>query len=83
MQTYKLSDNTISHIAKIIQLAILSGTDIVDHLRMIELNSDNNILDLEKSYGESFEDNLKKMVSEANNKNELINNTKNKETIFS
>ena len=36
----KLHDNTIAHIAKIIQMAILSGTDIVDHLRMARFTSD-------------------------------------------
>ena len=36
-QDLKISDEVISHLAKIIQLGILSGTDIVDHMRMIRL----------------------------------------------
>jgi len=39
---YKLSDDTISMIAKKLQLAILTGTDIVDHLRLMELTKDNS-----------------------------------------
>ena len=42
METTKLSDNAIAHIAKIVQVAILTGTDIVDNLRMAE-TFDNNI----------------------------------------
>ena len=32
----QLHDNSISHIAKIVQLAILTGTDIVDNLRAMQ-----------------------------------------------
>ena len=80
----RLDDSVIGHVAKLIQLAILTGTDIVDHLRMIDLNADdNNSLNLEKSYDESFEENLQKMVNEINDKKEVISNMKNEETIFS
>ena len=34
----KLSDEVIGHIAKQLQIAILTGTDIVDNLRMIDLH---------------------------------------------
>lgn len=40
--TYKLDDQTISYIAKNLQLCILTGTDIVDHLRMMEITPDAN-----------------------------------------
>ena len=35
----RLHDNSISHIAKIVQLAILTGTDIVDNLRAIQFQT--------------------------------------------
>ena len=36
----KLTDEVIAHIAKQLQLAILTGTDIVDNLRIIKLQED-------------------------------------------
>ena len=30
--TYKLSDEAIAHVAKLLQVAIITGTDIVDNL---------------------------------------------------
>lgn len=39
---FKLSDEAIAHIAKILQMAILSGTDIVDHLRLLALTKDDD-----------------------------------------
>ena len=35
--SYSLSDDVIAHVAQLLQLAILTGTDIVDNLRMIRL----------------------------------------------
>ena len=35
MDNLKLSDDSISTIAKLLQIAILTGTDIVDNLRMV------------------------------------------------
>ena len=85
MSSYKLNDNSISHIAKIVQLAILSGTDIVDHLRMMELEVENkgNALKLNESYDKAFEENIKKMIDEVNNKANSLNEINQKETIFS
>ena len=39
-QNYKLSDEAIAHVAKLLQMAILTGTDIVDNLRLLSLVSD-------------------------------------------
>ena len=36
-QTYSLEDGTIAQIAKCLQIAILTGTDIADNLRQLEL----------------------------------------------
>jgi len=64
---YRLSDDVISQIAKVIQLAILSGTDVVDHLRMIRLSlsSDDVTLDLSDQYRAISEDNISKMQAHA------------------
>ena len=42
----KFSDNLISNIARTLQIAILSGTDIVDHLRSFEVEEKNGALNL-------------------------------------
>tara|TARA_Y100000593_G_C4245060_1_gene304222 strand:+ start:187 stop:411 length:225 start_codon:yes stop_codon:yes gene_type:complete len=34
---YTLSNEVIAHLAKVLQMAILSGTDVIDHLRMINV----------------------------------------------
>lgn len=59
----KLHDNTIAHIAKIIQMAILSGTDIVDHLRMTRFTLDEEeILHIEEEYEKIFNESIEKMI---------------------
>ncbi len=40
MNKYTLSDEVIAAIARSLQLAMLTGTDVVDHLRLIEVESD-------------------------------------------
>lgn len=61
----KLNDEVIAHIAKQLQLAILTGTDIVDNLRMIRLTAENNELYLDSAYSKQAEENEKKMLAEA------------------
>jgi hypothetical protein len=62
--TYKLSDSTIGQIAKLLQLAILSGTDVVDHLRTLKLIVVDGTLELDSTYQEHFEKNLELMLAE-------------------
>ena len=58
-----LDDKTIGHIAKLIQLAIITGTDIVDHLRMMKLElSEENSLILDKEYNEIHDTSLQTMI---------------------
>lgn len=61
----KLNDEVIAHIAKQLQLAILTGTDIVDNLRMIRLTVESDELYLDPEYAEIAEQNEKKMVENA------------------
>jgi hypothetical protein len=62
----RLHDNSISHIAKIVQLAILTGTDIVDNLRAIEFQTvDTELLDINPEYLTTFEENLNKLLQTA------------------
>jgi len=65
-QTFKLTDDVISYVAKNLQLCILTGTDIVDHLRMMELttNSDGNLVPTD-NYIEVFDNNQKVLLARA------------------
>ena len=62
----KLSDTVIAHVAQIIQLAILTGTDIVDHMRMLTLVEDEGgLLQLDPDYEARSDDNVQRMIQEA------------------
>ena len=61
----KLNDEVIAHIAKQLQLAILTGTDIVDNLRMIRLSEEEGSLYLDSEYAKIAEENEKKMLEHA------------------
>ena len=60
----KLNDETIGQIAKLIQVAILTGTDIVDNLRTLELAVENNQVFLTPEYRDGFEKNIECMMEE-------------------
>ena len=62
--SYKLSDDTISQIAKLLQIAILSGTDIVDNLRTLQVVVDQNgTLSPDPEYLAQFDQNLNRMIA--------------------
>ena len=63
-ETYGLSDDTISQIARLLQIAILSGTDIVDNLRTIRLVVDESgQLSPDPTYLSNFDENLNRMIA--------------------
>ena len=61
----RLHDNTIGHIAKLLQVAILTGTDVIDHLRMVTLREEEGMLLVEQEYLDVFEDQIQKMLNNA------------------
>ena len=74
-----LHDTTIAHIAKLIQMAILTGTDIVDHLRMVTLEiNEENKLTVNEQYEEIFNEQINKMLS---NSQEKLNSTQEEEEV--
>lgn len=72
----RLNDSVIAHIAKLLQLGILTGTDIIDHLRMIRLRvseEEGEIRDelfLSKDYKASSDSNIEKMINEISSLND-------------
>tara|TARA_B100000700_G_C15023445_1_gene846934 strand:+ start:1554 stop:1808 length:255 start_codon:yes stop_codon:yes gene_type:complete len=67
--TLKLSDSTIAQIAKCLQVAILSGTDVVDNLRQMRLVDNNGELYCDPQYLSDFEHGLAKMMEEIEKQN--------------
>ena len=65
MENLTLTDNAISHIAKLVQVAILTGTDIVDNLRMVKFTNLNGTLEISPEYHETFESNIERMPQNA------------------
>tara|TARA_B100000214_G_C23967250_1_gene628362 strand:- start:2074 stop:2301 length:228 start_codon:yes stop_codon:yes gene_type:complete len=66
--TYNLSDQIIAEVSRLLQVAILTGTDVVDNLRLLEVQDDpdqEGILVLTDAYTERAENNINKMLSEA------------------
>ena len=64
-ENVKLNDSVIAHFVKLLQLGLLTGTDIVDHFRMVRLSIEEEELFLNKDYEESEEENINKMLKEA------------------
>ena len=57
-----LSDTSILHIVKLLQVAIISGTDITDHFRRVSMIADNEgVLWLDPDYQDEFKETLEKM----------------------
>jgi hypothetical protein len=63
-ETLKLSDETISQIARLLQVAILSGTDVVDNLRTMRLINDDGTLLPDPTFVKGFEANIQKMLED-------------------
>lgn len=60
----KLSDESILFITKLLQIAILSGTDIVDNLRNIQFEkNDSDMLDVTKASEEVLQKTIDEMLS--------------------
>ena len=63
----RLSDNSISKLVRVLQLAMLAGTDITDNMRMMRLVAEDDLIDLDPDYVEAFNDNLSAMEKDLQN----------------
>ena len=61
----KLSNQIIAEISRLLQVAILTGTDVVDNLRMIEVEESDGVLILTEDYRSSSERNIERLVEQA------------------
>ena len=61
----KLNDSVIAHFVKLLQIGLLTGTDIVDHFRMVKLTLEEGELFLNKEYEENQNQNIEKMLQQA------------------
>ena len=62
---YKFDDTVIATIAKTLQVALLTGTDIVDNLRQIEIqNNGDGTFGITPNYNSHFEHWMAKMLEE-------------------
>ena len=64
MSVYKLSDTSIAQVAKLLQVAMLTGTDIVDNLRTLELVGKDGLLDPTPEFMQKVENNVESMLEE-------------------
>ena len=62
LETYKLSDQTIAQIVQLIQLGILTGTDVSDQMRTLQVvHGEDNKLEPCPNYLKMFNENLERM----------------------
>ena len=59
----QLHDTTIAQIVKLIQMALLTGTDVIDHFRMMQLNVQDDKIVLDEEYLSVFNASIDKMIS--------------------
>ena len=59
----QLHDTTIAQIVKLIQMALLTGTDVIDHFRMMQLKVEDNKVILDEEYLQLFNESIEKMMS--------------------
>ena len=64
-EVLQLDDSVVGHVAKILQMALITGTDIIDHMRMIRLSSKDSKLFLEEDYQQAFDVSLDNMLKNA------------------
>jgi len=64
-KTLQLDDSVVGHLAKLLQVALITGTDIIDHMRMVRLSAEDTKLVLEEDYQKTFDSSLDVMLKNA------------------
>jgi len=60
----KLSDHSIAQLVRVLQLAIITGTDITDNMRQMQFVEEDDYLHLDPDYLATFEANIEKLQAE-------------------
>ncbi len=68
LSVVKFSDEVLSQIAKSLQVALLTGTDIVDNFRQFDLEVRDDKVYLTEDYKKNFDNNIQKLIEEASEK---------------
>lgn len=63
----RLGDESIAMIAKLVQMAILTGTDVVDNLRMLRLQVVDSSANPHPDFLAEFDESIARMSEEAMN----------------
>jgi len=78
MKEITLSDQSIAQIAKVLQLAILTGTDIIDNLRQMKFVINDSNIEVSPDYIENFDAWINKMTEEINSDSNTENSDNDK-----
>jgi len=68
MTEYKFSDEVIGQVARLVQVAILTGTDVVDNLRTLRVTpveGELDTLELTQTYREMSQTQMETMLEQA------------------
>lgn len=64
----RMTDSSIACVAKMVQMAILTGTDVVDNLRLMRfVSTEDGQLDPDPEFLDSLEANIQKMLEQTEN----------------
>ena len=74
-KVFRVSDQLIGQIAKLVQLSILTGTNVVDHMRLMRVEGKGEEVTLTPEYAEYFENSIQSMLSEVEALQEEMRNT--------
>jgi hypothetical protein len=75
-QRYNLSDEFIAQLAKLLQMALLTGTNLADNLRLVQVTpNDDGCIVLADEYKKNFEANIEKMLAQAEDIKEEMRST--------
>ena len=82
-KTFTFDDGVVATIAKTLQLAILTGTDVVDNLRTIEVQDNGSgKLTITPNYNSQFEHWVAKMLEELEAQSETTDNSGEEKSLF-
>lgn len=68
LNVLKFSDEVVAQVAKSLQVALLTGTDVVDNFRQLELEVRDDKVYLTENYKKNFANNIDTLIKEASEK---------------